>query len=74
MASNPTVSDLRKVAEVTDDEITAAVDVVIANPKAGSFELTFGRIVNARGFDLGLCRPLLCGSVNWRQIQEVRDY
>jgi hypothetical protein len=31
MASNPTVSDLRKVSEVKDDEITAAVDAVLAS-------------------------------------------
>lgn len=28
MANHPTVSDLRKISEVADDEITAAVDAV----------------------------------------------
>lgn len=34
MATNPTVSELRKAAEITDQEIDAAVDAYLANPKA----------------------------------------
>lgn len=37
MDSNPTVSELRKTSDVTDDEITVAVDAVLA-----LFNLRFG--------------------------------
>jgi hypothetical protein len=42
MASNPTVSDLRKVSEVTDDEITAAVDAVLADLASEAYPLAKG--------------------------------
>ena len=42
MASNLTVSDLRKVSEVTDDEITAAVDAVLADLATESYPLAKG--------------------------------
>lgn len=42
MASNPTVSDLRKVSEVTDDEITAAVDAVLAGLASEAYPLAKG--------------------------------
>ncbi|MCJ2092090.1 MULTISPECIES: hypothetical protein [unclassified Methylobacterium] len=42
MASNPTVSDLRKVIEVTDDEITAAVDAVLADLASEAYPLAKG--------------------------------
>ncbi|QEE40704.1 MULTISPECIES: hypothetical protein [unclassified Methylobacterium] len=42
MASNPTVSDLRKVSEVTDDEITAVVDAVLADLAAEVYPLAKG--------------------------------
>ena len=42
MASNPNVSDLRKVSEVTDDEITAAVDAVLAGRASDAYPLAKG--------------------------------
>ncbi|MHB2205095.1 hypothetical protein [Methylobacterium sp. CM6257] len=42
MATNPTVSELRKAAEITDQEIEAAISAVLANPKVGPFELASG--------------------------------
>jgi hypothetical protein len=42
MASNPTVSDLRKVSEVTDDQITAAVGAMLAGRKATKYLLAKG--------------------------------
>ena len=46
MASNPTVSDLRKVSEVTDDEITAAVDAVLADLASEAYPLAKGWILD----------------------------
>ncbi|CAA2161206.1 hypothetical protein MBRA_06366 [Methylobacterium brachiatum] len=46
MASNPTVSDLRKVSEVTDDEITAAVDAVLGDLAAEAYPLAKGWILD----------------------------
>ena len=46
MASNPTVSDLLKSEEVTDAQVSAAVDAVLANPKIGLFELALGCVVD----------------------------
>ncbi|WP_281408893.1 hypothetical protein [Methylobacterium sp. WL2] len=42
MSSNPTVSDLRKVSEVTDDEITAAGDAVLADLASEAYPLAKG--------------------------------
>jgi hypothetical protein len=42
MASNPTVSDLRKVSEVTDEEITAAVDAVLEDLASEAYPLAKG--------------------------------
>lgn len=39
MASNPTVSELRKTSDVTDDEITAAVDAVLADLATEAYPL-----------------------------------
>ena len=46
MSSTPTVSDLLKSKEVTAEQLSAAVDVVLANPKVGPFELASGWIVD----------------------------
>ncbi|TXN00502.1 hypothetical protein FV242_21950 [Methylobacterium sp. WL64] len=46
MASNPTVSDLLKSKEVTDAQVSAVVDAVLANPRTGPFELASGWIVD----------------------------
>ena len=46
MACNPTVSDLLKSKEVTDVQVSAAVDVVLANPRAAPFELAFGWVLD----------------------------
>jgi len=46
MACNPTVSDLRKVSEVTDDEITAAVDAVLADLASEAYPLAKGWILD----------------------------
>ena len=42
MATNPTVSELRKTSDVTDDEITAAVDAVLADLATEAYPLTKG--------------------------------
>jgi N-acetylglutamate synthase/N-acetylornithine aminotransferase len=42
MASNPTVSELRKTSDVTDDEITAAVDAVLADLATEAYPLAKG--------------------------------
>ncbi|KAA0122262.1 hypothetical protein CIW48_19205 [Methylobacterium sp. P1-11] len=42
MASNPTVSELRKASYVTDQEIDAAVDAVLADLATESYPLTKG--------------------------------
>ena len=46
MASNPTVSDLRKVSEVTDDEIAAAVDAVLADLASEAYPLAKGLVLD----------------------------
>ncbi|MHC2109179.1 hypothetical protein [Methylobacterium sp. CM6246] len=46
MASNPTVSDLLKSREVTDAQVSAAVDAVLANAKIGPFELASGWVLD----------------------------
>ncbi|CAM2783002.1 hypothetical protein ACLBXJ_02825 [Methylobacterium mesophilicum] len=46
MASNPTVSDLLKSKEVTDAQVSAAVDAVLANAKIGPFELASGWVLD----------------------------
>ena len=42
MASDPTVSDLHKAAEVTDQEIDAAVDAVLTDLATEAYPLTDG--------------------------------
>ena len=42
MATNPTVSELRKAAEVSDQEIDAAVDAVLADLAAPAYPLATG--------------------------------
>ncbi|MHB2204900.1 hypothetical protein [Methylobacterium sp. CM6257] len=44
MATNPTrtVGDLRRAAEITDQEIDAAVDAYLADPKAEPFRSASG--------------------------------
>lgn len=39
---NPTVSELRKTSDVTDDEITAAVDAVLADLVTEAYPLAKG--------------------------------
>ncbi|MCJ2061064.1 hypothetical protein MKL09_31670 [Methylobacterium sp. J-048] len=46
MASNPTVSDLRKISEVTQGEITAAVDAVLADLKTEPYPLQRGWVLD----------------------------
>lgn len=46
MASTLTVSDLYKSKEVTDTQVNAAVDAVLANPNTGPFELASGWILD----------------------------
>ena len=41
-----TVSELFKSKVVTEEEVSAAVDAVLADPKVGPFELTLGWIVD----------------------------
>jgi hypothetical protein len=63
MATNPTVSELRKAAEVSDQEIDAAVDAVLANPKVSSFKL-------ASGWVLDLTRAVMADRHAWAVINE----
>ncbi|MCJ2056827.1 hypothetical protein MKL09_09700 [Methylobacterium sp. J-048] len=46
MASNPTVSHLREVSEVTGDAITAAADAGLADPASESYPLAKGRVLD----------------------------
>ncbi|TXM97315.1 hypothetical protein FV242_31850 [Methylobacterium sp. WL64] len=46
MASNPTVSDLLKSKEVTDAQVSAAVDAVLVNPRTGPFQLASGWVLD----------------------------
>ena len=51
MVTNPTVSELRKVADVSDQEIDAAVDAVLADLATGAYPL-------AKGWTLDLVETL----------------
>lgn len=42
MASNPTVSDLFKSKDVSDEEVNAAVDAVLSNVSHGPYALAEG--------------------------------
>ena len=42
----PSVGDLRRKSEVTDDEIDAAADAYVANPKAAPFRFASGHEVD----------------------------
>jgi hypothetical protein len=46
MAPNPTVSELRKAAEITNDEIDAAAYAYLANPKAAPFRFSSGHEID----------------------------
>ena len=46
MADTPTVSDLLKSKEVTAEQVSAAVDAVLASPKIGLFERALGCVVD----------------------------
>lgn len=39
---NPTVGELFKAKAVTDDQVNAAVDAYLADPKAGTYEVAAG--------------------------------
>lgn len=46
MADQKTVGDLRKAAEITDDEINAAVDAVLVKSKTGSYPIGGGYLLD----------------------------
>jgi hypothetical protein len=46
MTNNPTVSDLLKISEVTDDEITAAFDAVLADLASEAYPLAKGWLLD----------------------------
>ncbi|TXN42369.1 hypothetical protein [Methylobacterium sp. WL7] len=46
MAINPTVSDLRKAAEISDDEINPAVDAVLAHVATEGYPLAKGWVLD----------------------------
>ena len=46
MADQKSTADLRKAAEITDDEINAAVDAVLAKPETGSYPLGGGYMLD----------------------------
>jgi hypothetical protein len=47
MAINPTVSELRKATEITNQEIDAAADAYLADPKAAAFRFASGYEIDA---------------------------
>jgi hypothetical protein len=51
MAANPTVSELRKAAEITDQEIDAAVDAYLADPWTEPFRF-------ASGYEIDVARAI----------------
>jgi hypothetical protein len=67
----PTVGELRKAAEVTDQEIDAAVDAYLANPKAEPFrfasgyEIDVAAAVSATTFSAGVTLVLRLAPVRW---------
>ena len=46
MADQKTTADLRKAAEITDDEINAAVDAGLAKPETGSYPIGGGHMLD----------------------------
>lgn len=46
MATTPTVSEMRKAAQISDDEIDAAVDAYVASPTAGPFRCASGHQID----------------------------
>ncbi len=46
MADQKTTGDLRKAAEIADDEINAAVDALLAKPKTGSYPIGGGYLLD----------------------------
>ncbi len=46
MADQKTTGTLRKAAEITDDEINAAVDAVLAKPKTASYPIGGGHLLD----------------------------
>ncbi|MEE7478391.1 hypothetical protein [Methylobacterium hispanicum] len=46
MADQKTTGELRKAAEITDDEINAAVDAVLAKPKTGQYPIGGGYLLD----------------------------
>jgi hypothetical protein len=46
MATTPTVAELRKCAEITDQEIDAAVDGYLAGPRAEPFRFASGYVID----------------------------
>ena len=46
MASNPTVSELRKAVDITDDEVEAAIDAYLGDPKFAPFHFACGHAIN----------------------------
>ncbi len=46
MADQKTSADLRKAAEITDDEINAAVDAALPKPDTGSYPIFGGYMLN----------------------------
>src|ERR1700709_637855 len=47
MAINPTVSEFRKATEITNQEIDAAADAYLADPKAAAFRFASGYEIDA---------------------------
>ncbi|GJE62766.1 hypothetical protein [Methylobacterium trifolii] len=46
MPSPPTISELRKAGEIGDDEIDAAVDVVMESPETSAYPVGGGHLLN----------------------------
>lgn len=46
MADQKTTGELRKAAEITDDEINATVDAALAKPETGSYRIGGGYMLD----------------------------
>ena len=70
MAANPTISELRKAADVSDQEIDAAVDAVLADLWTDVFSLTDGwtiDLVEAMRINKAATEALKTDKPAWKQ-------
>ncbi|MDP4006183.1 hypothetical protein [Methylobacterium sp. NEAU K] len=65
-ASNPTVSDLRKISEVTDDDIIAAVEAIPGDLASEAYSL-------AKGWTLDLVGAVASHKASQNALRTDRD-